>query len=256
MAIGFNDHDDDPRRACLEFIAARGAVIDTQNAAPITSLVIGASPEFFRPDGGPPGSEDPERLASWVQATTQWLSKEFGTDAAHVSLHLDEETPHIHVHVVPIVSRNGIGRAPLVSHHKHPAFAGRRSYAALLDRYADAVGHLGIERGDPMPDEAKGLSQASARDWTRTQAHDVRKSLAAREAVVGAWADDLARRETDLAKAAHAVVSDARRVNAAISQATHDAMTPSAPSVPRRQETRARRRPREVTDDQRLQDPR
>lgn len=68
---------------------------------PYVQMVISASPDFFRTDGKGPGEWDKKRLESWTDKTMQWLRKTYGDDLAHVSLHLDEDTPHIHVLIVP-----------------------------------------------------------------------------------------------------------------------------------------------------------
>lgn len=63
-------------------------------------LVLSASHEYFV---GRDGEIDPERLERWVGQATKFISdrRNLGICAKAV-LHLDERTPHIHAHMVPI----------------------------------------------------------------------------------------------------------------------------------------------------------
>lgn len=158
-----------PDKAVAEFIQDKRLRVDRRNEKPCTSFVLSASSEFFKGDG--PGGFDQAKVAAWSSASHKWLVSEFGEGVVHVSLHLDEQTPHIHAKVVPFVERTTKRGMVIrqVSHHLHPSFRGRKSYARLLDRYAAAVEHLGIERGDPMPEDAKG-SHKTTRQWLADQA--------------------------------------------------------------------------------------
>ncbi|MGB6038094.1 MAG: plasmid recombination protein, partial [Cryomorphaceae bacterium] len=48
---------------------------------------------------------DQAKLDEWIETTMTWLRKEYGDDLTHVSLHLDETTPHLHVLIVPTYER-------------------------------------------------------------------------------------------------------------------------------------------------------
>lgn len=61
------------------------------------------SPELIKPDG----KEDIEVLREWYKQSKEWLNKEFGDNLVNAVLHRDEETPHIHFVVVPVVERDG-----------------------------------------------------------------------------------------------------------------------------------------------------
>lgn len=208
-------NEPDPRKAVAAHIETHGARIQKANGRPFTRLVLSASPEHFRPgDPAARGTWEPDRLEAWTKASTDWLRQEFGDDCVHAALHLDETTPHIHALVVPIPGKgaarqvrrsrakqrpgetdeafaarqaaNEARRAskaagaasagPWVSHHGHPAFAGERSYAALLDRYAAAVEPLGIERGE----RGSGATRREVREWSQAELRQARQeSLAA-----------------------------------------------------------------------------
>lgn len=76
-----------------------------QADTPYVQIVLSASPEYFRDDLEAEGTWNEERLSKWKAATFDWLKTEYGEDLAHVSLHLDEDTPHMHVLVVPTYSK-------------------------------------------------------------------------------------------------------------------------------------------------------
>lgn len=76
-----------------------------QAERPFVQMVISASPEFFRGDQLGRGQWDPEKLDAWVKKTMKWLRREYGHDLAHVALHLDEDTPHLHILVIPTYER-------------------------------------------------------------------------------------------------------------------------------------------------------
>jgi hypothetical protein len=165
----YGGHLLDPEKAVSEFIKDKGLRVDSRNERPCTSFVLSASAAHFKGDG--PGGFDMDKVKAWSAASHKWLASEFGEGVVHVSLHLDEQTPHIHAKVVPIVERTTKRGQVIrqVSHHQHPSFRGRKSYARLLDRYAAAVDHLGIERGEPMPEGAKGTHKTT-RQWLAEQA--------------------------------------------------------------------------------------
>ena len=96
-------------RVYEEAIEIRGHLRDTSQ--PYLTLVLSASPEYFRPAGGPPGSEidDPEdaaRLDAWIIESTAWLTTTFGPDLVSVIYNGDETTPHIHACAVPTYLRS------------------------------------------------------------------------------------------------------------------------------------------------------
>ena len=85
-----------------------------QSESPYVQTVISASPSFFYTydDAGDvvlddAGSVilDQAKIDLWVKDTMTWLKSEYGEDLAHVSLHLDETTPHLHVLIIPTYTR-------------------------------------------------------------------------------------------------------------------------------------------------------
>ena len=76
-----------------------------QAETPFVQIVLSASPGYFRDDPSQVGTWDNEKLRRWKQSTMAWLKKEYGPDLVHVALHLDEDTPHMHVLVVPTYTK-------------------------------------------------------------------------------------------------------------------------------------------------------
>ena len=158
----------DPERAVSMYLGETGAKIDKRNEKPVTRLLLSASPEYFRPGRTEQRGEfDEERLSPWVKESVAWIKKEFGEDAVHISLHLDETTPHIHAVLVPTYDKKTKRRTvKQVSHHKHPAFSGEGSYERLHDRYAEAIQSLNIQRGERLPKELRGQRRSTTkREW-------------------------------------------------------------------------------------------
>lgn len=90
------------QQEALEALWASGVKKPAQQSEePYVQMVISASPEFFRAEGQKAGEWDQQKLDTWLDATMDWLKAEYGEDLAHVALHLDEDTPHLHVLVVP-----------------------------------------------------------------------------------------------------------------------------------------------------------
>ena len=199
-AIGL---DNCPENAAKKYLETTKAKIDKRNAKPFTRLLLSASPEYFRPgrkDQG--GKYDAALMKAWTKASVKWLQGEFGRDAVHISLHLDETTPHIHALIVPTYEKKTKRRTVRqVSHHKHPAFAAQGSYAACHDRYAAIVQELGIERGQRLPEGARGKTHTTKRQWLS----DGLRRLKGRARALADFAAALNEREARLVRDAETV---------------------------------------------------
>lgn len=157
-----------PEAAVKKYLEQTGAKIDKRNEKPFTRVLLSASPAYFRPGRADQGGQyDRDRLNPWIRESVKWIKKEFGDDAIHISTHLDESTPHLHVLVVPTYDKKTKRRTvKQVSHHKHPAFAGLNSYEDLHDRYAEAVRLLDIKRGEKLPEELRKQRRSTTkREW-------------------------------------------------------------------------------------------
>lgn len=144
----------DPRRANLVFgaqpagsslhdavLAQIGGQRIRKNAVLAVEVIVSASPEYFRPGYEDRAGEwDEDRLRAWQQAVEPWIKKNF-PNAAQVVLHLDEVTPHFQIVDVPLDERGKL--------NCRGKYGGRAKLAKWQSSVADAVEHLGIERGIP-----------------------------------------------------------------------------------------------------------
>lgn len=100
-------------------------------------ILLSASPEFFEDEDERKAAEKLERF---VEQAVKFLEdpRNCGRCVKAV-LHLDERTPHIHAHKVPIDPEGRLN----ASHY----LDGRARMRALHDRYAEVMRPLGLERG-------------------------------------------------------------------------------------------------------------
>jgi len=103
-----------------------------RNGVLAIEAVLGFSPEM----------EEKMDVAKWAESAQKWMETEFGREnIGEVSVHMDEKTPHMHVIFFPRDKRgkwNWRGICP-----------GRAGMRNLQTRYAEAVAHLGLDRGIP-----------------------------------------------------------------------------------------------------------
>jgi len=132
-------------------IEARGGKVRS-NAVRAIELVMTASPQVFKQPGF--------NLGRWVGESLRWAVREYERkNIVQAAVHLDEQTPHMHVVVIPeTMMRETRGRRPksagksAASPEKptlaaHKWLDGPAALAAMQDRYADAMAPLGLERG-------------------------------------------------------------------------------------------------------------
>jgi hypothetical protein len=116
-----DEHGGKPRRDSVEAV----------------ELLLSASHEYFV---GPDGEIDPERLERWVEQATKFLRDRSNCGiCAKAVLHLDERTPHIHAHMVPITEKGRLSATHFLD--------GREKVKALHTRQAEYMKELGLERG-------------------------------------------------------------------------------------------------------------
>ncbi len=172
-----------------------------QSESPYLRIVVSASPEYFRPnDPEEVGTWNEARLTSWIDASMQQLQEEHGADLIFAELHLDEDTPHIHVVVAPtylkkarVPGKQKRGETPeqfeerksaarasegirTVGRASHPTLSKRDSFQRLRQRMAIAVDHLGIEYGEDRSIDAP--AGQSTREWVIQKAAELRKKEA------------------------------------------------------------------------------
>jgi len=105
-----------------------------KNAVLSVEHVLTASPEFFE-------NKTQEQVREWAEASVSSMAKFWSDDKNIVSaiLHLDEKTPHIHLHIVPL--KNGKLNA------RYYIGGSRHALSKLQDHYAKDMAAFGLERG-------------------------------------------------------------------------------------------------------------
>ena len=108
-------------------------------------IVLSASPSYFRPGREHiGGAYDSHRVKAWATASLAWVKRQWPDQLASAVLHLDEQTPHIHLLIVPRV-RSAAGVWKLNS----KALFDRERLRELQTGYGEAMAPLGIRRGEP-----------------------------------------------------------------------------------------------------------
>lgn len=202
-----------------------------QAEAPYLTVVIGASPEYFRPnDPEARGTFDPARTKAWRDRSLAWLKAEFGDDLVYADLHLDEDTPHIHAVIAPTYGKKprkpgrkkkreteeqfearklAAENAPVVrtvGRASHPTLSKPNSFQKLREGLTMALADLGIEYGEDRGSDAP--DGMSTREWVAQENVRLRKeqqeleargnSLDIREAVLDRAERDLEKRSARL----------------------------------------------------------
>jgi len=108
-------------------------------------VVLSASPSHFRPGRDSMGGVfEPDRVKAWATTSLAWAKRQWPDQLASAVLHLDEQTPHMHLLVVPRV-KSAAGVWKLNS----KALFDRQRLRELQTSYGEAVAPLGIRRGEP-----------------------------------------------------------------------------------------------------------
>lgn len=108
-------------------------------------VVLSASPSYFRPGREAIGGVfDPDRTKAWARITLAWAKRQWPDQLASAVLHLDEQTPHIHLLVVPRTNKPDGGWRL-----NSKALFDRQRLRDLQTAYGEAVAPLGIQRGLP-----------------------------------------------------------------------------------------------------------
>ena len=100
-------------------------------------LLLSASHEFFEERDGTISREKVERFCE--QAVKFLQDRRTCGTCVKAVLHLDERTPHVHAHMVPITPDGRLSASYYLD--------GREKLRALHDRYAEYMKPLGLERG-------------------------------------------------------------------------------------------------------------
>lgn len=108
-------------------------------------IVLSASPSYFRPGRESVGGVfEPDKVKAWTTVSLAWAKRQWPDQLASMVLHLDEQTPHLHLLVVPRV-KSTAGGWKLNS----KALFDRERLRELQTGYGEALAPLGIRRGEP-----------------------------------------------------------------------------------------------------------
>lgn len=167
------------------------AVSNAKNGSPdpFVTIILSASPEYFRPDGQTPGDEDPKRLKDWEDKTIKWVKDTFGQDVVSLISNLDETTPHMHLAVVPTYlkkprkpDRKRAGESDeafqirvanaladpgkrTLSRSRNAVFGRYNSFKLLRESYAKAMAPLGLAYSLDSFDPKAQMDPRSTRDF-------------------------------------------------------------------------------------------
>lgn len=152
----------------------------------VAQMILSARGDWF--DEQFPGwREAPEELQPWLDSNLDWLRRRYGDGLASVTLHLDEQAPHIDAFIVPLADRKfvstdrrsgqrretvkqTINYGALFSDDKTTLALARQAGSSddtklgrLQTDYAEAMKDHGLERGI-RKSEAKHMTPAEYRE--------------------------------------------------------------------------------------------
>ena len=137
------EHGRTPYQAARHLL--EGAERRNRDTVLCREIVLSASPSYFRPGRESMGGVfDLGRMKTWAAASLAWAKRQWPDQLASAVLHLDEQTPHLHLLVVPRVkSAAGVWRL------NSTALFDRERLRELQTGYGEAMAPLGIRRGEP-----------------------------------------------------------------------------------------------------------
>lgn len=135
----------DSYAAYKELLTKNNVTTLRKNGVLAIELLLAFSPQWLL---NADGTNSSKRLVDWIKTCTNWLKMNFGNNIITCLLHLDENSPHIHVLIAPIKHKTnpktGHTRASLCA---RDITGGREKLRKMQDSYAEAVAHLGLRRG-------------------------------------------------------------------------------------------------------------
>ena len=126
-----------------------------QAEKPFVQIVLSASSQFFRDDPEALGTWNAVTLEPWIRGTMRWLWEEYGEDLAHVTLHLDEDTPHMHVLIVP-------------TYEKKPRKPGRQKCGETAEEFE--ARKRAAESAETVRTISRSMNEYWKRQWCRREA--------------------------------------------------------------------------------------
>lgn len=137
-------------------------LVKQKNSVQAIEYVIACPPDAIERLDGPPEA----RNGKYLRDALAWLAERHGgaEKVIHAAIHRDEESPHIHIIVVPVakLTRRGGNTHDTLSATQY--VGGKKRLAALQTEFAEGVGkRWGLERG--ISKEITGRLHRPVRDW-------------------------------------------------------------------------------------------
>ena len=124
----------DPARLNLNQAGAFNARVRKDSVRAI-EFILTASPEWFE-------KATQDQFNKWQEVNIKWLKEKYGeANLASAVLHMDESSPHIHAHVVPITKDGRLSAKDLIG-------GDRKNLSKLQTDYAKSMAQFGLVRGE------------------------------------------------------------------------------------------------------------
>lgn len=120
------------------------------NAVLAVEMILSASADYFK---------NQKSIDVWVEKNLTWIKSQYGENCVNAVLHLDEQTPHIHIFIVPIDHKNKLNCRAFFGGPDKMRLLQTQSYLAVKD--------LGILRG--IPKEITGATHKTTKQWRKEQ---------------------------------------------------------------------------------------
>ena len=178
------------------------------------------------------------RLNDWAESSVRWAKETFGEEnvvGAH--LHMDEQTPHLHVTVVPIVTTERKKKASEAKARKHyrtksgnaprlsaDSIMTRKNLTHFQDTYAEAMAQFGLERGI-RGSEARHVDQHEYYRQCQIKKKDLEQDVAAlstEKEQLGTETRSLEKRKTELERGNRWIEKTITETKAANEQMTRE----------------------------------
>ncbi|MBM5031571.1 plasmid recombination protein [Vibrio parahaemolyticus] len=94
-----------------------------KNAVLAMEGILSLSPEFFN---------STDRIKQFVEFGSKWIANEFGENVLNITAHFDEQTPHLHFHIIPINEKGRLSAFDLFNKNTLKEF--QKSYCDFMNK--------------------------------------------------------------------------------------------------------------------------
>lgn len=140
----------DPIADAKALIAREGAVHRAGSFSRTTHVMLTASPEYFRPNGEKVGQWDKARLKAFEEHVETFIDEWFPGMCAHLSVDLDESTPHYDAIIVPLnrrTTKTGKKKVEISHRTVFQKGLGTKPNSWWQTRWAEHCADIGLVRG-------------------------------------------------------------------------------------------------------------